>query len=78
MTQKAKIVITKRIGQHPQGGPREQIVELRMGEKGAGKKLISVQEWPWSPKSTDLTDRVLAEAAEKHGVEIVPGHIDYD
>ena len=65
--EKAKVVY-KQGKMTPNG--REAIMELRKGEKGAGKKLSSVVYWPWSNPSCEAADRAMVSVAEQQGVEL--------
>ena len=51
---------------------REKKMQLRAGANGKGKILHTVGYWPWSDRSIEEADRMIAAAAQRHQVEIVP------
>jgi hypothetical protein len=61
-------VVTKQGRMTPNG--REMVMEVRAGEKGAGKVLGSVVYWPWSTPSCDQADRIVQEIAERNNLQL--------
>jgi hypothetical protein len=65
-----KAVVTAKDGKMTPYG-RERIMELRMGEDGAGELLGSVAYFPWSSRSSEIAGRIINEIRRNAGVEIV-------
>lgn len=64
MSAKAMVVTTKI-------DSRTNRMSLKSGEKGTGKTLWSGQYWPNSGTSVEAIEAMMADAAERLGVEVV-------
>lgn len=45
--------------------------ELRMGRSGTGKLIAATNYWPWSGKSVEEAERIVAFEAKRAGVEVI-------
>lgn len=54
---------------------REGKWELRHGAVGKGRLIQAVTFWPWSGRSVEEAEKVIAAAAERAGVTIIDGDV---
>ena len=71
MSKQAKVITKNFQGKHVSGAAERATMELRAGEKGTGKKLHSVEYWPWSSPSVGAAYDAMHEVADKAGYTIV-------